>query len=336
MIGVPGLVCPIGDSLPKIAAAIDASISAFKHSEFVGLKGEAFKSASVPEATLEPWDAIAQYSVRQNRILRLGTTALKTLLPPPIALTSTIPLLLCLPEPYPHHKEAYGPEIISTLAKSSNWPINLPESRYFLMGRTSGFYALSYAQRLLSETPIHAVILGAIDSYLDPLLLALMEKDGRVLRERNSVGFIPGEAACFMVVAKKEWAEQHHIPMLGFVGSTGVAEEPGHLYSQTPNLGNGLSGAIRHALTGVEQFKFLYSSCNGEPMLAKELGIALTRNHTKSASFKHIHPADCMGDVGAATVPLLMGIAALKQKEISLIAASSDGPFRGAVCVRGI
>ncbi|HRH76449.1 MAG TPA: hypothetical protein PK129_03795 [Cellvibrionaceae bacterium] len=244
--------------------------------------------------------------------------------------------MLCLPEPYPHHRETYGPDIISNLVEASNWPINLPESRYFLMGRTSGCYALSYAQKLLSETPIHAVILGAIDSYLDPLLLALMEKDGRVLRERNSVGFIPGEAACFMVIAKKGWAEQHHIPMLGLVGSAGVAEEPGHLYSQTPNLGNGLSGAIRHALTGVEQFKFLYSSCNGEPMLAKELGIALMRNHTNAASFKHIHPADCMGDVGAATVPLLMGIAALKQKEISLIASSSDGPFRGAVCVRGI
>ncbi len=125
----------------------------------------------------------------------------------------------------------------------------------------------------------------------------------------------------------------------------GNGQEPGHLYSSEIYCGDGLDQAFKQALNNHpgNTIRTIYSSMNGEHHWAKEYGVAFTRNQ---ASFhdpvKHEHPADCYGDLGSATGPVLIGLAAesLLMKHpgpaTHLVYSSSDGPARAVVRVEKI
>lgn len=331
----PGLISPLGTNIPMVSAAINASVSAFEQSEIIGRAHEPYRFAGIPDASIAQVTPPAKFSARKLRILKLGVSALQNAIAvSPILQKYPLPLLLCLPEPYPNKNDQFDLDFVTELVAQAKCPIDLQESRIFAMGHSGGCYALSYAFKLLAQTTLPAVLLGGIDSYKDPLLLALLENDGRLLRNDHSIGFIPGEAACFMLVMKKEWAQQHNLPVAGAATQPGVAEEPGHA-AKVPMLGQGLSAAVGAALANKQPFKHIYSSLNGEPQLAKEIGIALIRNNLAKAVTAHHHPADCWGDIGAATAPFLMALAIHQIKNHSLIITASDSGFRGAVRVQG-
>ena len=67
----------------------------------------------------------------------------------------------------------------------------------------------------------------------------------------------------------------------------------------------------------------------------KEFGVACVRNSKflELMSWKHIHPGDCIGDLGGAMANVLMALSALDKNKTKLIYGSSDYEFRGAVCV---
>jgi len=109
--------------------------------------------------------------------------------------------------------------------------------------------------------------------------------------------------------------------------------------SDEPYRGDGLDQAFKLALhdyTG-NAIRTIYSSMNGEQQWAKEYGVAYLRNKEKFHDpVKIEHPADCYGDLGSATAPVLMGLAAeslLKQPGLGthLVYSSSDGAARAAV-----
>ena len=78
-------------------------------------------------------------------------------------------------------------------------------------------------------------------------------------------------------------------------------------------------------------------SYNGEHFFAKEWGVAAIRHTDKlDEQATLLHPADVLGDVGAAFAPLAIGLVVmgLHQKKLNdpaLICCSSDGEQRAAV-----
>lgn len=85
----------------------------------------------------------------------------------------------------------------------------------------------------------------------------------------------------------------------------------------------------------------VYASLNGESYYAFEWGIVLTRLHETLQTMKTlIHPADCVGDVGAATGALLLTCAAstLQQQSASvpqsLLWTASDTDHRMALTLQ--
>ena len=78
---------------------------------------------------------------------------------------------------------------------------------------------------------------------------------------------------------------------------------------------------------------------NGEHHWAKEYGVAYARNREFFHDLVKIeHPADCHGDLGSATGPVLTGLAAealFRQNgpATHLVYSSSDGATRAAVRV---
>jgi 3-oxoacyl-[acyl-carrier-protein] synthase I len=340
VMGAIGCISPLGATFQFSATAWRAGISSFGNSEFFNSQLEPIKAAWVPDDALPALGDRVGFSPRQRRMLRMGANALsQTLASCPSTAAQPLPLLLCIPEPMPGKYDAFDERFLKTLTDLAQCPIELAQSRFFAVGRSAGLHALEHAFRLLEHTATEAVIIGAVDSYRDPLLISLLVQQERLLSPSNSVGFIPGEGALFMVVATQSWARQHLPVADGYIAHPGLAEEPGHIYSQAPLIGTGMTEAVKDAVAALPQgalaLTHLFSSLNGEPNQAKEIGLALIRNNLSQSITKHLHPGDCFGDLGAVTSPLLMALAAKYSASPSLVVSLSDFSARSAVVVVG-
>jgi 3-oxoacyl-[acyl-carrier-protein] synthase-1 len=193
---------------------------------------------------------------------------------------------------------------------------------------------------LEQRQPCHALV-GGVDSWLDPALLAALERDERVLAEGVMDGFVPGEAAGFLLLANAAAPRPLGTTMRA-CACTSLAwpTSRGHRFSTESCLGEGLSKAIATALaSGAGPCATVLSTLNGENFASKEWGAAAIRNsHLLGRDWTMVHPADCFGDIGAAFGPVLIGIAArwLQQRTRTgtyLAWCASEGSTRGAVCV---
>jgi 3-oxoacyl-[acyl-carrier-protein] synthase-1 len=200
--------------------------------------------------------------------------------------------------------------------------------------------ALSAALEALEQKRAESVLVGGVDTYLDLYLLATLDQEDRVLAEGVMDGFCPGEGAAFLLLAAEPAKVGVGAPV-AYVHPPGLAQESGHRYSVEPYKGDGLAQAVAAALEAAktEPVQTVFSSMNGENFCAKEWGVAFMRNKAGFAEpHRFEHPADGFGDSGAATAPILLGLAALGVNRgylpaPCLVYASSDASPRGAACV---
>src|SRR5690606_7316605 len=93
----------------------------------------------------------------------------------------------------------------------------------------------------------------------------------------------------------------------------GLSDELGHIHSDFPYKGEALDKAFKHALVNINTAKInrIYSTMNGEHYWAKEYGVAYLRNRDAFVDDVVLeHPADCYGDLGAASATALIALAA--------------------------
>jgi 3-oxoacyl-[acyl-carrier-protein] synthase-1 len=147
---------------------------------------------------------------------------------------------------------------------------------------------------------------------MSPGLLSYLDSEDRILATNISNGFAPGEAASFLLLSKNY--DKSFLPVT--LSAPGVSKEEGHYYAdEVPYRGDGLAEAFRRSISNSrkEKIKRIYSSMNGENFFVKEFGVALIRNSKRIASEHSVeHPADCYGDLGAATGAVLTTLAAIE------------------------
>lgn len=328
-----GMLTPVGANTDMTAASVLAGISAYQASSILNHEFNPMTLAMVPDDALPPLDETLTklgLTGRQQRLLRLATTPMQQLLE---HLQEPVPLMLCGPEKIPGRHSVISDKFIQYLAAQTQAPIDLANSYVFPDGRAAGLYALESAMLLLEQGRCNKVIIGGIDSYIDLHLLGALDKEDRVLAEGVMDGFAPGEAAAFLLL-------QAAGPAPGVkIFPPGIGEEVGHRFSDQPYLGDGLSAAVGEALntTAVQPAKTVFSSFNGENFSAKEWSVAAIRNQASlDPGHQLIHPADCYGDIGAATIPVLLSLACLGMEKgyypgPSLVWASSEYQQRAAV-----
>lgn len=339
-----GMVNPAGIGAQAVAAAVQAGINMYSDSPIMRASNEPYKMAFVPEACLPDLKADAPESKQQinrnalyRRMLKLGKLALSQLTES-INTEQSIPLFLAVPEqrcgrPFP----ALEP-VIKDLSSEIDFSLDLVTSRVFPEGRASGINALSEAMKVLLNTSLDSIIVGGIDCFMDVMLLAALDKEGRLAGNDVLGGFVPGEGAAFLVLQKAPKIDVT-------VSLPGKGDELGHMYSEELCLGNGLSGAISEALNQADNVlqsgpvNTILCSMNGEPAHVKEWGTALIRNSDSFADgFELHHPAESYGDLGAATVPTLISLAILGLEtgycqSPLLVWSASDREQRGAVVI---
>jgi 3-oxoacyl-[acyl-carrier-protein] synthase-1 len=255
----------------------------------------------------------------------------------PFELNGELPLFLAVPETLPGCACAVQNNFVETLAELSGLAIDVAQSRLFHTGRAGGLHAIDMAFRYIQATGADAVIVGGVDTFLDPYLLAVLDSQNRLLGAESGDGFIPSESAAFVVLVSESIANRQPENKLGKVCIPAYSNEDGHIYGDKPYLGEALSQAVSNALALASEIQVtqLFTSLNGESYGSKELGVALNRNSDRLKGVTVEHPADCFGDIGAAFVPAVLALLTNNNNKSknTIICSSSDLQDRAAMCV---
>jgi 3-oxoacyl-[acyl-carrier-protein] synthase-1 len=209
-------------------------------------------------------------------------------------------------------------------------------------GHAGGIVALSKSITLLREKKAKVCIVGGVDSLVEYPSLAWLEEEGRLKTDDRPTGFIPGEAAAFLVLELASAAGKRGAPILGEIIGTGYTMEEAHILSAKPLIAKGLAESIKESLNNkkgeIDRIDGIICDLNGEYYRMKEWGLAMGRVFDGSTPVPELwHPAEFFGDVGAASAVVCTAIAvsAINNGYFSgpnvIIWASSDTGGRGSV-----
>lgn len=340
-----GMITPLGANTAMTAAAVKAGVSAYTLSDYYNRNFQPIKVAAIPPALFDGQDMDANdwTGSHASRVAFIASLAVEQAcigIPP----VTPFPLIMAMPEATGLHRSTTDASLASYLANSFPHWINFELSRSIYSGRAAGIDALAFVFDYLYDLQSDFILVGGSDSQLEDFRLAELDKADRLITPETSNGFVPGEGAAFLLLTRNP---EHAITVNGHrivLYPPGVDDEPGHLHSDQPYRGDGLDRAFKKALANApsQPIKSIYSSMNGEHYWAKEYGVAYMRNRQHFVDPVGIeHPADCYGDIGSATVPALIALAAQQLLVSStahahLIYSSSDCSRRGAIILKKV
>lgn len=338
-IAATGMITPLGKNSVNTTACVRAGVSAYGDSYQYNKKFYPMRMALIPDNALPPLvkelENISGLTVRQQRMLRIATPALHEALST-VTLNEAPPLFLAVPESFPGYDTKIKANFLDQLIVQSGAKIDRASSRLIATGRAGGIEVIDWAFKYFNATGKDVVLVGGVDTHMDLLLLGNLDSENRILAENITDGFTPGEGAGFLLLVSERVIEALPHEAVGILYEPGLADEPGHRYSQEPYRGDGLALAFQLAIKNGDgnMIEAFYTSLNGENFGAKEFGVASIRS--KSAQSEKIsthHPADCFGDLGAAFGPVMIGIASASKHKMSLCYCSSEQRSRSAVLV---
>ena len=331
-----GAATPVGRTLLSSAAAVRAGVSGFgQHPFMVNALGTPMTVAAMP--WIDPARGIVE---------RMGDALLSAIdeaLGPLQAHSKDerVTLLVNLPPSRPGLPEDVSRRMEERLRQTLH-PM-LERLVVARLGHAGCLWALQSACQLLASAPASWVVIAGVDSYIEPDQLEWLEQTEQLHGggERNNAwGFVPGEGAGAMLLASARNAQHLRIDPISLVRSVGLGREERLIGTGEVCLGLGLTAAFRDAVGSLapgERVSDVYCDMNGEPYRADEFGFTVlrTRERFMSAS-DFVAPADCWGDVGAASVPLAVGLACVAAAKnyargrLALVWASSVNGRRGA------
>jgi 3-oxoacyl-[acyl-carrier-protein] synthase-1 len=295
-----GMVTGVGLSAPASCAAIRCGINNFNESHFVSRTGTRLIGSEV--ALERPWRGLAKLTKMAVLAVRECLDALQKTSPDVL-----MPLILCVAE---EDRQGRIPGLGGPLLLDMERALSVkfhPESSVVPQGRVGGAIALLRAQRLIHEHRLPHVILVGVDSYLSGPTLAAFEERDRLLTPANSNGFIPGEAASAVLLARPE--EGAELICYG----PGFARESATIDSGHPLRGDGMVHAVRSALAAasidLENVDYRISDVSGEQYRFKEVALATIRVlRQRKVGLGLWHPADSIGETGAAVLPTMLAV----------------------------
>lgn len=299
-----GMMTGVGLTAPAACAAIRCAIDNFRETRFIDRAGEWILGCEVPLE--QPWRG-------QAKLAKLLAGALKECLDlvPDVAPTD-VPLLLCLAEPdRPGRLDGLSNSLYDETTRELGASFHR-DSQMLAQGRVGAAVALHRARQLLhrpKDAPRHVVVAG-VDSFLIGPTLSAYEARDRLLTADNSNGFIPGEAAGAVLLGRPDAAKAGDLVCHGM----GFAREDAAIEFEEPLRADGLAEAITAALgeAGLDlaDLDYRMADLSGEQYGFKEAALVLSRVLRKRKhGFDIWHPADCIGEVGAAALPCMLGVA---------------------------
>jgi 3-oxoacyl-[acyl-carrier-protein] synthase-1 len=309
-----GLVTAVGLSAPASCAAFRAKISNPTETRFIDGAGRWIMAHQVELE--QPWRGL-------SKLARMAALAAEEALQGvPRAQWAKVPMVLCVAEPdRPGRLDGLDTQLAPMIQDLLGDGVRFDPARSALVahGRVGLAVALNGARRLLAQAEVPQVLVVATDSLITWPTLGPLEREGRLLTERNSNGFMPGEAAGAVLLGRAgaSGSPQHASAAGGgelVIAGVGFAREAAHIASDEPLRGDGLANAIRAALedAGAAMHDVDYRICDvsGEHYYFKEAALALSRTlRQRKEDFDLWHPAECTGEVGAANGATVVALA---------------------------
>jgi 3-oxoacyl-[acyl-carrier-protein] synthase-1 len=321
-----GMMTSVGLNSPAACAAMRAGISGFTQTTFTFKSGDPVIGSAVPFA--KPWR---------------GITKLAHMVTPPIqeclqlagkVKPEAIPLLLCIAESdRPGRLDGLDDELLPEVQDLLGVQLH-PKSGVIARGRVAGAMSLDVARKLIHHEGFPYCLIAGVDSLLVGASIVAYESKHRLLTKTNSNGFIPGEAAAAVLVGAPGTSNDRELCCVAI----GLGEEKAAIDSDEPLRSDGLVAAYRalHADGGVtlDDADYRYTDCNGEQYGFKDDRLAFNRVVRKlKARFDHLHPADSIGEIGAAVGPCVLGLAlAAARKGYAPGNATVSPPGKGVLC----
>lgn len=317
-----GARTPLGFNCRSSAAAVRAGISAIaEHPFMIDRFGLPMKVTR--DVELDPvWPCA-------KRIAALAEAAAREALAARVP-SSALAVVLNLGEARPGLPEGTSAEVAEYLRNALE--LDSPV-RHAMSGHAGGILAMQAAERLLDAGRAEVVLVGGAESYLAADTLEWLDETERLHSENNIYGFCPGEGAAFVLLAKRGQ------DALIEIAATGSGREANLIGTQDICLGEGLGAAF--AALGDSPVDRILCDMNGERYRGNEYGFAVLRARAlfrDAADFEA--PADCWGDLGAASGPLFACLTIEAEARgyakgpRTLIWASSQGGQRGAALLR--
>ena len=301
-------ITAIGHDGRMTAAAVRAVVSRmFKYEEYLDGDGNPITVSQIRGIEDDKCDDVA------TRMTYIAVTCLKNLLNEYFQNTthrpSEIHLILCVPA-----KERPGP----SYDERSKYPLQMvlekwtakPVQQTIRRGNASMQYAVARAAELVESNPAALCIIGGIDSLLQKTTLEWFKQAGRLKSESygRQHGLIAGEAVGFMIAENPAQANR---PILARITGLGLAEEPKTRASNSPSRNSGLTDACHAAMKSIQEkdIRAVFGDLNGENSRAMEWSMADMRCfEERHAQRKLWNPANCYGDIGAASGVVMANI----------------------------
>lgn len=333
-----GASTPVGRDALSSAAAVRAGISGFaNHPYMIDTAGESMRAA------IAPWLEIDCQG--QERFEQLLFPAIDQALEPIAAAgdkSTRIALALGLPAERPGLAEGFHAAIRASVEQK--YAGRFVAHAALNVGHAAGYLGMHAALRRMTEGAFDACVVAGVESYLSaPETLEWLEENDQLHGAgplNNAWGFIPGEAAGAVLLMTEAAQTRLQLAPMARLLSVGRAVEQNRIKTQTVCVGEGLTAAFREALSGLPsgyKVSDVYCDMNGEPYRADEFGFAAlrTKEWFESAS-DFVAPADCWGDVSAASTPLHIMLAAIAGRKsyakgaLAFVWASSESGERGS------
>jgi 3-oxoacyl-[acyl-carrier-protein] synthase I len=297
-----GMVTGVGLSAAASCAAIRCGLNDFNETAFIDTSGDRIIASEV--LLDEPWRGT-------TRLAKMAAAAIRECLdasPDGRPVPSDIPLVLVVAEEdRPGRLSGLGGPLLLAIEGELGLKFH-PDSAVIPQGRVGGAVGLVRAHKLMIERHHAHVVLCGVDSYLTAPTLAGFERQFRLLTAENSDGFVAGEGSAAVLLGNATGAAVR-LTCRGF----GFAREAATISSGQPLRGDGMLAATRSALASagitLEGVDAQICDVSGEQYRFKEIALAtgrLRRDHR--GEFEIWHPADCIGEVGAAALPAMLGV----------------------------
>jgi|RhiMetdeSRZDD1v2_1073273.scaffolds.fasta_scaffold29166_6 3-oxoacyl-[acyl-carrier-protein] synthase I len=332
----PGASTPVGRDAWSSAAAVRAGISGFaQHPYMVDTAGHPMQVA------IASWLHIDLYGCERFEALLLP--AIEQALESEVADRPDvrIALALALPPDRPGLPDDLHAHLRGSIER--RFGDRFAAIGMFDAGHAAGLMALSAAMRKMSDGDFEACVVAGVESYIGPETLEWLEETEQLHGAgalNNAWGFVPGEGAGAVLLAVESVVERAHGDPCAKVLSVGLGFEENRIRTPTVCVGEGLTAAFREGLGGLPagaKITDVYCDMNGEPYRADEYGFACLRTKDRFVSASDfVAPADCWGDVSAASAPLGLALSAVTSAKgyaggpYALLWASSDSGERGA------
>jgi 3-oxoacyl-[acyl-carrier-protein] synthase-1 len=300
----------IGMTAASTAAAARAGVAGFgSHPFMIDTAGNKMIVAAAPylDITVTAAERLAALAVPAAR------EALEPIRDKPARLQA-IPVIVGLPPMRPGRPADLEKTLAERLKSDLSDEFRIGPLETIVTGHAAGMMAIAAGWKKIRQGAAEFCLVGGVDSYLEPETLEWLEANDQVHSagpRNNAWGFIPGEAAGWCLLAAPTMAERFKLMSRAHVLTVAMTQETKLIKTDTVCIGEGLTALFRDLFAALPKpdgkVDQILCDMNGERYRAEEFGFATVRTSAVFAEGTDFAtPADCWGDVGAASGPLFV------------------------------